>query len=148
MGGREYWMIYRWPGFLAVVWVGWVGSSPTLPPPVSKLVRRHKGRLRKLSSCWHERERMEGGGRGAESEDCKKVWSSINQSILSEGSRVLTASCERGCIVLQTPRVGDINVCWVLKLRNRIRAMHCQLMQPVWQPPILESTSLFSLCDK
>jgi hypothetical protein len=43
---REYWMIYRGPGFLAVLWFG---SSPTpFPPsPASKLDRRHIGRLRK-----------------------------------------------------------------------------------------------------
>ncbi len=45
---REYWMIYRGPGFLAVVWFG---SSPTpLPHPpssLSKLNRQHTGRLRK-----------------------------------------------------------------------------------------------------
>ncbi len=31
---REYWMFYWGPGFLAAVWFG---SSPTPPPPVSKL---------------------------------------------------------------------------------------------------------------
>ncbi len=32
---REYWMIYRWPGFLAVIWFG---STPSpSPSPVSKL---------------------------------------------------------------------------------------------------------------
>ncbi len=48
----EYWMIYRGPGFLAVVWFG---SSPT-PSPVSKLHRRHTGRLRKReTTCSRER---------------------------------------------------------------------------------------------
>jgi hypothetical protein len=37
---REYWTIYRGPGFLAVVWFG---SSPALCP----LSRQHTGRLRK-----------------------------------------------------------------------------------------------------
>ncbi len=40
---REYWIIYRGPSFLVVVWFG---SMPALSP-VSKLNRRHTGRLRK-----------------------------------------------------------------------------------------------------
>ncbi len=36
---RDYWIIYRGPGFLAVLWFG---SSPT-PSPVSLLYRRHTG---------------------------------------------------------------------------------------------------------
>ncbi len=38
-------MIYRWPGFLAVVW--FVSSHPFPPSSFSKLDRRHTGRLRK-----------------------------------------------------------------------------------------------------
>jgi hypothetical protein len=53
-------MIYRGPGFLAV----------------SKLDRRHTGRLRKRGDG------REGEGR-ANSRDGEKGWSSINQSILS-----------------------------------------------------------------
>ncbi len=38
---RGYWMIYRGPGFLALVWFG---NSPTPSPPslVSKIDRRHR----------------------------------------------------------------------------------------------------------
>ncbi len=39
---REYWIIYRGPGFLAFLWFG---SSPTPSPPVSKFDRRHTGRF-------------------------------------------------------------------------------------------------------
>ncbi len=76
---REDWMIYRGPGFLAAVWFG---SSPTpyLPPStVSKLDRRHTGRLRK-------RDNLLGGGgggkkgfgRGAESYESLVLYKSFN----------------------------------------------------------------------
>ncbi len=44
----EYWMLHIGPGILAIVWFC-SSSSPTLPypSPVSKLVQRHTGRLRK-----------------------------------------------------------------------------------------------------
>ncbi len=44
---REYWMIYRVPGFLADEWFG--SSTNPSPPPchVNKLDRRRTGRLRK-----------------------------------------------------------------------------------------------------
>ncbi len=67
---RGCWMIYRGPGFLAVVWFG--SSCPFPPSPVSKLDRRHT------------RRRGGGVGRGAESYHRRKVWSSINHSILSD----------------------------------------------------------------
>ncbi len=78
---REYWMIYRGPGFLDVVWFG---SSPTLSP----LSRQQVVSL-SLSSCvspvnltdWREIGGF--GGGGAKSYEGEKVWSSINHSILS-----------------------------------------------------------------
>ncbi len=87
---REYWMIYRGPGFPVFVWFG---SSPYPPPPspVSKLDRRHTGILR-------ERENLlarEGGGRGANSYDSKKVCFSMNQSILSVMEHRALATRER-----------------------------------------------------
>ncbi len=42
---REYWMIYRGPGFLAVVWFG--SSHTPTPSSVAMLDRRHTGSLRK-----------------------------------------------------------------------------------------------------
>jgi hypothetical protein len=100
-GGREYWLIYRGPGFLAFVWFGsspnthswvdygaesiewfieekavvWFGSF-TIPP-----WSRHRGRLRKRENFLTG----EGGrvGRGAKSYDSKKAWFSLNRSILS-----------------------------------------------------------------
>ncbi len=73
---KEYWMIYRGPGFLSVVWFG-SSPHPLNPPPtspVSKLDWRHTGRLKKerqLADGW-------GGGWGAESYHSKKAWSSLN----------------------------------------------------------------------
>jgi hypothetical protein len=67
-------MIYRGPGILAVVRLG---SSPTPSPPASQLDCRHTGRLRNRDNLL-----TGGGGRGAESYDRKKAWSSINHSIL------------------------------------------------------------------
>jgi hypothetical protein len=70
---REYWMIYRWPSFLA---------AP--PPPTSagsKLNRRHAGRLRKRDKLlMGERG---GGGGGAKWYNGKKACTFINHSILS-----------------------------------------------------------------
>ncbi len=51
LGAREYLMIYRGPGYLAVEWFG---SSQTPSPPFD---RRHTGRLRK-------REQLTDGRRG------------------------------------------------------------------------------------
>ncbi len=54
---REYKMIYRGPGFLPVVLVGYS------PSPVSKLDRRHRGRLRKRGNLLTVE-----GGKGASEE--------------------------------------------------------------------------------
>ncbi len=77
---REYWMIYRGPGFLAVVY-DWLLPQHLTPYPVSKLDQRHTGRLTKKVNLMTG----EGGGSGggAKSYDCEKTWSSINYSILS-----------------------------------------------------------------
>ncbi len=81
---REYWMIYRGPGFIAVVWFG---SSPNpspsrpRPPSVSCLVSLSQ------SSCISPVELTDGrggrGGGGAKSNDDEKAWSPINHSIFS-----------------------------------------------------------------
>ncbi len=75
---REDWMIYRGPSFLAVVWIG---STPA-PSPLS---RQLIGRLSKSScvSLVQLTDGRRGGGRGAESYDRQKAWTSINRSILS-----------------------------------------------------------------
>jgi hypothetical protein len=59
-----------------------LGSSPdhsSFPSPVSKLYRRHTGRLRKRDNL------LAGGGGwgGAKSDNGEKVWYSLNHSILS-----------------------------------------------------------------
>ncbi len=41
---REYWMIYRGPGFLDVIWLG-SSPIPSIPSPVSELDWRHAGQL-------------------------------------------------------------------------------------------------------
>ncbi len=71
---REYWMNYRGPRFLAVVWF-----NPPLSS-VSSTMRRLTGRLRKRNNF------LTGGGgegEGAKSYDGEKAWSSLNHSILS-----------------------------------------------------------------
>ncbi len=59
---REYWLIYRGPGFLAIVSRDSAPHTPLLPPsPVSKLDRRHTGSLRKRDNLLTRK-----GGRGGE----------------------------------------------------------------------------------
>ncbi len=81
---REYRMIYRGPGFLAVVRCG---SSPALSPLpsfcnlslfLSLPARCQSSFLTEEVGDWGG-----GGGRGAKSYDGEKAWSSINHSILS-----------------------------------------------------------------
>jgi hypothetical protein len=74
VGGRVHWIIYRGPGFLAVVWFG---SSPT-PSPVSKLSPYLSFLVCRRSSLLT----VEGG---AKSYDGEEAWSSINNSIPSRG---------------------------------------------------------------
>ncbi len=72
---REYWIVYRGPGFLALIWFG---SSPAPSHP-----------LPSVSSCCDTQEDGERettfwqGGGGAKSNDSEKDWSSINHSILA-----------------------------------------------------------------
>ncbi len=77
---RKYWMNYRLPGFLAVVWFG---SSPHPVPLFHQQVVSLS-----QSSCVSPVELTDGRGRGmvggwAKSYDGEKAWSSINQLILS-----------------------------------------------------------------
>ncbi len=73
---REYWMTYRGPSFLAVVWFG---SSPTPPP--------HPSAVSKLSLFLLCVAGREGGERevrgGTELYNRGKSWPSNNHSILS-----------------------------------------------------------------
>jgi hypothetical protein len=59
---REYWMIYRRPGFLAVVWFD--SSHPLLPSPVSKLSLFLCLPLCRLSSSLTDGRREKEGLRG------------------------------------------------------------------------------------
>ncbi len=74
---REYWMIYRRPDFLAVVWFV---SFP--PPSVSKLFLFHSLLCVVGRAYWCDRWGRGGGG-GARSFDGEKAWSSMNHSVLS-----------------------------------------------------------------
>ncbi len=65
--GREYWIIYRGPGFLAVVWYG---SFPTPIPPLSRQKAR-PGRLRKRDYSILA-DRWEGEGVGEEPNQARK----------------------------------------------------------------------------
>ncbi len=87
---REYWMINRWPGFLAVVWFG-SSPSPFSPFPVSNL-----SLFLSLPVC-HRSSLLTGNGgkgwglgRGAKSYDRNTAWPSINHAILS-----VYSYCER-----------------------------------------------------
>ncbi len=75
-----YWMMYRGPGFLAVLWLG---SSPTLSPPPSPVSISATGDTQDQKTETESQladGRMRGGGwRGAESYDRYKAWSCINQ---------------------------------------------------------------------
>jgi hypothetical protein len=66
--------VFKWP-YDSVL------AQPFPPSPVSKLDRRHTGRLRKRDNLLTRE--IKGVGRGADSCDRKKAWSSINHSILS-----------------------------------------------------------------
>ncbi len=71
---REYWIICRGPGFLAVVWFG---SSPTLSPLPSASCLSFSILLCVASRAyWRER-----GWSRSQTYDGEKVWSSINHSI-------------------------------------------------------------------
>jgi hypothetical protein len=58
----------------------WLLGHPLPPSPVSKLDRRHTGRLRKRGKLFTGEE-AKGGGRGAESYDCKE---SLGKSTLAD----------------------------------------------------------------
>jgi hypothetical protein len=61
----------------------WLLGHPLHPSLVSKLGQRHTGKLRKRDNLLTGEEGGEGVGRGAESSDRKKGWSSINPALLS-----------------------------------------------------------------
>ncbi len=75
---REYWMIHRGPGFLAVVWFG---SSPTPLSPLSRQLYLFLSlHVRCGRTYW--RERGGGDGRGAKSYDRKNSWPSVSFNTL------------------------------------------------------------------
>ncbi len=78
---KRYWMIYRGPYFLAVVYMKWLLSHPPPPVPLESSTGDTQEDWERETTCW--RERGDEGGGGAKSYDGEKVWSSINHSILS-----------------------------------------------------------------
>ncbi len=84
---RKYWMLYRGPGCLSVVWFG---SSPPPPPsPVSNLSLLHCLPVCRRSTL--PTGEGGGGGGGAKSYDGETAWSSIYHSILSRS--LCTVQC-------------------------------------------------------
>ncbi len=72
--GREYWKIYRGPGYLAVIWFG---SSPA-PPPLPSVSSGNTQEERQLA------ELRGGGGEGPNHTTARmKARSSINHSLFS-----------------------------------------------------------------
>ncbi len=112
---REYWIIYRGQGFLAVIWFG---SFAAPPPPitVSKLDRRHTGRLRKRDNLLTGE--GVGGGWGAESYNCQKTWSSVNHSILS-GQHPLTGIPDQKQSYSGQKKSPKLSVCLSLCISKR-----------------------------
>jgi hypothetical protein len=80
----------------------WLLAHPFPPLPSESSTGDKQEDRERETSCW--REGGEGwGGRGAESYDRKKAWSSINHSILScVRVTVNMLMCARGCTVLYT----------------------------------------------
>ncbi len=76
---REYWMIYRGPGLLALVWFG---STPTHFPPLLSATCLSFSVFLCVGSRAYWGRWGGGGGHGAESYDRKKAWTSINHSCL------------------------------------------------------------------
>ncbi len=74
---------YRETGLLSTIWFG---SSP--PPPVSKLERRHTGRLRKRDNLLTG----EGGGWGGV-KSYERAWSSITHWILCDPISCTSGNC-------------------------------------------------------
>ncbi len=103
---REYWMIYRWLGLLAIVW--WLLPHPLAPslPSVSSTGDTQED-LERETTCWRER-----GGR-------EKAWSSINHSILSD-------------LAIHLPQkyyIKIVSLGWVIKL------IYSQLMWSTLERP-------------
>ncbi len=122
-------MIYKGPGFLAVVWFG---SPP--PPPVIKLDRRHIGRLRWDATCGR-------GWRLSQTTvyNVENACSSINHSILSvlqfKTTEVIALFFTKGNTVWHLPskfvcygkRLTNICTSWHLFLNQCLPCCHCMM---------------------
>ncbi len=110
-GCREYWMIYRLQGFLAVVWFG---SSPHhLPPsPASMLDQLHTGELRK-------RDNLLTKSQITKLNDSEKAWSSLDHSILSSWPPV-SWSTSRQSLELCEARLEIVSYKYFRLLREKI----------------------------
>ncbi len=79
---REYWIIYRGPGFLAVVWFGSLLTFSHHPLPSVSCLSYLVWLVCRRSSLLTEG--GEGGGRVTKSYNCEKAWPSINHLILAD----------------------------------------------------------------
>ncbi len=77
--GRDYWTIYRGPGFLAVVRLDWLLPYPS-PLSSQQVVSLFQSSWVAYRAYWWERGM--GGGARYKSYDSEKSWSSINHAIL------------------------------------------------------------------
>ncbi len=110
--GRDYWMIYRGPGFLAVVWLG---SSPInlslfLSSPV----------CRWSSLLTEEGER--GWGRSKNHRTAKKQWSSVNCSIFSGWRSALATLSASVLLVEECSKLKGCAIPSVLVEAHQLRA--------------------------
>jgi hypothetical protein len=83
--GREYWMIYRGPGFLGVVWFG---SSPTPYLPFQLAEGRpgtKKEDWERETTCWREMERSRRIIRQRESMALCKSFNTLCCTVRSQG---------------------------------------------------------------
>ncbi len=117
---REYWIIYRWPGLLAVQWFG---SYPT-PSPTSPASKGGGGEVRG----------------GAKSYNRERAWSSINLSKLSEF--LCWLSFTGFTSLLLPPFLNHLSQFRVFYISRSPYTSH------FWLPPFLRFTGIQLFCSE